>query len=319
MSLDVARKVLRIEAEAILALLDKLDQRFEQALDVLEECRGRIVTTGMGKSGIIAHKLAATFASTGSPSLFLHPAEAIHGDLGMLAHGDVVVALSNSGETSELVRLLEFIQRLQIPLIVLTGKPDSTLGRSTPCCLDIGLHQEACHLGLAPTASTTASLALGDALAMALSIRKGFRMEDFALLHPGGKIGKRLRCIRDLMRTGDAVPQVEAGVSMKDVVYIMSAGRMGITAVVDTGRRLIGAISDGDLRRLLERHGPALLGLTAGDCMSRAPKTIAADALATRALAVMEENKITSLFITDDHGVLAGAIHLHDLWETELF
>jgi arabinose-5-phosphate isomerase len=317
--MDIARKVLRIEAEAILALLDRLDQRFEQALDVLEACRGRIVTTGMGKSGIIAHKLAATFASTGSPSLFLHPAEAIHGDLGMLAHGDVVVALSNSGETQEIIRLLEFIQRFQIPLIVLTGNPESTLGRSTPLRLDIGLHQEACHLGLAPTASTTASLALGDALAVALSIRKGFRLEDFARLHPGGKIGKRLRRISDLMRSGDAVPQVEAGVNMKDVVYVMSAGRMGITAVVDTGQRLIGAISDGDLRRLLERHGPDLFGLTAGECMTRSPKTVEADVLAAGALAVMEENKITSLFITGSDGVLTGAIHLHDLWETELF
>ncbi len=239
----------------------------------------------------------------------------------MLARGDVVVALSNSGETSELVRLLEFIQRMPDPAHCAELMAPTPLGRGTPShCLDIeGLHQEACHLGLAPTASTTAALALGDALAVALSIRKGFRMEDFAQLHPGGKIGKRLRRIRDLMRAGDAVPQVEAGVSMKDVVYIMSAGRMGITAVVDAERRLIGAISDGDLRRLLERHGPALLDLTAGDCLSRSPKTIDADALATLALAVMEENKITSLFITDDLGVLAGAIHLHDLWETELF
>jgi arabinose-5-phosphate isomerase len=318
MSLDVAREVLRTEAEAIRGLEAKLDERFLRALDALEHCQGRIVATGMGKSGIIARKIAATFASTGSPSLFLHPAEAIHGDLGMLAAGDVVVALSNSGETPEILRLLEYIKRLSLPLVVLTGNPDSTLGRATGLCLDTGISREACHLGLAPTASTTAALALGDALAVTLSVRKGFKLEDFALLHPGGKIGKRLLRIADLMRTGDAVPAVRLDTPIKDAIYVMSNGRMGITAVVDDAGRLQGVISDGDLRRLLERRGD-ILSLPASECMTRHPKTIPADELATSALALMEKNKITSLFIVDGAGVIAGAIHLHDLWETELF
>ncbi len=318
MSLDVARQVLRTEAEAIRGLEAKLDARFLRALDTLEQCQGRVVTTGMGKSGIIARKIAATFASTGSPSLFLHPAEAIHGDLGMLAAGDVVVALSNSGETPEILRLLEYIKRLALPLVVLTGNPDSTLGRATDLCLDTGISREACHLGLAPTASTTAALAMGDALAVALSVRKGFKLEDFALLHPGGKIGKRLLRIADLMRTGDAVPKVRLDTPIKDAIYVMSDGRMGITAVVDDAGRLQGVISDGDLRRLLERRGD-ILSLPAAECMTPHPKTIPADELATSALALMEKNKITSLFIVDGAGRIAGAIHLHDLWETELF
>lgn len=318
MSLDVAREVLRTEAEAIRDLEAKLDERFLQALDALEHCQGRIVTTGMGKSGIIARKIAATFASTGSPSLFLHPAEAIHGDLGMLTAGDVVLALSNSGETPEILRLLEYIKRLALPLVVLTGNPDSTLGRATGLCLDTGISREACHLGLAPTASTTAALALGDALAVTLSVRKGFKLEDFARLHPGGKIGKRLLRIADLMRTGDAIPSVRLDTPIKDAIYVMSNGRMGITAVVDDAGRLQGVISDGDLRRLLERRGD-ILSLPAAECMTRHPKTIPADELATSALALMERNKITSLFIVDGAGTIAGAIHLHDLWETELF
>jgi len=319
MTIEAGRQVLRLEAEAIQSLAERLDDRFLAALDILGRCQGRIVTTGMGKSGIIARKLAATFASTGSPSLFLHPAEAIHGDLGMLAGGDVVVALSNSGETEEIVRLLEYIRRLAIPLLVITGSPDSTLGRLADLCLDTGAPREACHLGLAPTASTAASLALGDALAVGLSHRKGFRQEDFALLHPGGKIGKKLRRIADLMRTGAAVPRVRTGADMKEAIYVMSNGRMGITAVTDDDGRLLGAISDGDLRRLLERYGGGLLELTAGHCMNPGPKTIGAEELATAALARMEQHKITSLFITDAGGILRGAIHLHDLWQTELF
>ena len=319
MTLEVGRQVLYLEAEAIRSLAERLDSRFTTAMDLLGRCQGRIVTTGMGKSGIIARKLAATFASTGSPSLFLHPAEAIHGDLGMLAGGDVVVALSNSGETEEIIRLLEYIRRLAIPLVVLTGHPDSTLGRLADLCLDTGDPREACHLGLAPTASTAAAMALGDALAVGLSHRKGFRLEDFALLHPGGKLGKKLRRIADLMRAGAALPRVRAGASMKEVIYVMSNGRMGIAAVTEDDGKLIGAISDGDLRRLLERHGSHVLELTAGECMTPAPKTIAAGELATAALAVMERNKITSLFVTDAEGRLQGAIHLHDLWQTELF
>jgi len=318
MSLEIARKVLNAEAKAIQRLSENLDNRFLRVLDILVDCGGRIVTTGMGKSGIIARKISATFASTGSPSLFLPPAEAIHGDLGMLARGDAVLAISNSGETHEIVRLLEYIKRLSIPLVVFSGKIDSTLGRTADVCLDTGDLPEACHLGLAPTTSTTTALALGDALAVTLSIRKGFRMEDFATLHPGGKLGKKLLCIRDLMRTGDAVPQVTTDVTMKDVIYIMSAGRMGTTAVTDSDQRLVGVITDGDLRRLLSSQ-KTILDLTAGECMTPNPKTISADELATSALARMEENKITSLFIVDKTHTLEGAIHLHDLWETELF
>lgn len=318
MSLEIARKVLKIEAEAIDAIREKLDERFMQALDTLEKCQGRIVTSGMGKSGIIARKVAATFASTGSPSLFLHPAEAIHGDLGMLVRGDVLVGISYSGETGEILRLVEYIKRLSIPLIVLTGRSDSSLGKSADVLLDIGISEEACHLGLAPTASTTASLALGDALAVALSVRKGFRMEDFATLHPGGKLGRRFLRIRDLMRTGTAVPKVTTTVNMKDVIYVMSDGRMGITAVTDADNHLLGVISDGDLRRMLGKRGN-ILQLSAGECMTPGPKTIRADELATSALALMERNKITSLFIVDHTDRVEGAIHLHDLWGTELF
>lgn len=318
MSLEIAREVLQVEAEAILTVRGRLDGRFVRAVDLLEQCRGRIVTTGMGKSGIIARKLAATFASTGSPSLFMHPAEAIHGDLGMLCRGDVVVALSHSGETAEILRVVEYLKRLEIPLVVLSGSPESSLGRAAEVCLDAGIAREACPLGLAPTASTSASLALGDALAVALSVRKGFRVDDFAALHPGGKLGKRFLRIRDLMRTGEAVPEVRLDTRMRDVIFVMSDKRMGVTAVTDAGGVLRGAISDGDLRRLLARC-PDLLDREAGSCMTAEPKTVPADELATQALAIMERNRITSLFITDPAGRLEGAIHLHDLWGTELF
>lgn len=318
MSLEIAREVLQVEAEAILTVKDRLDGRFVRAVDLLEQCRGRIVTTGMGKSGIIARKLAATFASTGSPSLFMHPAEAIHGDLGMLCRGDVVVALSHSGETVEILRVVEYLKRLEIPLVVLSGCPESSLGRAAEVCLDAGVAREACPLGLAPTASTSASLALGDALAVTLSVRKGFRVDDFAALHPGGKLGKRFLRIHDLMRTGEAVPAVRLDTRMRDVIFVMSDKRMGITAVTDAEGTLRGAISDGDLRRLLARY-PDLLDREAGSCMTPDPKTVPADELATQALAIMERNRITSLFITDPEGRLEGAIHLHDLWGTELF
>jgi arabinose-5-phosphate isomerase len=318
MTLDIARQVLQAESEALRLLAEHLDHRFTDALNILENCRGRIVLTGMGKSGIIARKISATLASTGSPSLYLHPAEAIHGDLGMLARGDAVLALSNSGATPEILRLLEFIKRLSIPLIVLTGRVDSQLGRSADVCLDTGDLPEACPLGLAPTTSTTAALALGDALAIALSIRKGFRLEDFAALHPGGKLGKKLRRIEDLMRTGDALPRVTNDTPMKDVIYVMSSGRMGATAVTDGAGHLQGVITDGDLRRLLSAKA-SILDLTAGECMTPSPKTIDARELATSALNKMETNKITSLYIVDQENILIGAIHLHDLWETEMF
>lgn len=317
MSLEIARQVLELEAEAVREVSRLLDDRFLQAMDLLMACPDRIVTTGMGKSGIIAHKLAATLASTGSPALFLHPAEAIHGDLGMVTPQDVVLALSNSGETQEILRLVEYLKRQAIPIIAITSHPGSSLGRVADVCLLTGDLPEACHLGLAPTTSTTAQLALGDALSVALSMRKGFRLQDFAALHPGGKLGKRLQTVGDLMRTGDSVPRVRTDATMKEALFSMSEGRMGITAVTDEKDHLLGVISDGDLRRLLARD-PAILERTAGECLIPNPKTVRADELATAALERMERNKITSLFIPDENGRLVGAIHLHDLWGTEM-
>jgi arabinose-5-phosphate isomerase len=279
--------------------------------------RGRVVVTGMGKSGIIAQKIAATLSSTGSPALFLHPAEAVHGDLGMITEGDLVVALSASGETEEILRLLATIQRMGNPLISLVCSLQSTLAAASEVALDCSVPGEACGLGLAPTASTTAMLALGDALAIAVSLRRGFREEDFAALHPGGKLGKRLASVRQLMHAGDAVPRVAAETPMTDVIYEMSRKKLGMTVVEHDGR-LAGVISDGDLRRLLEKDGPDGLRKIAGDVMNPAPKTISAAELAVRALHTMEEKKITSLIVVDEERRVEGVLHLHDLWGTEL-
>lgn len=317
-------RLVRIEAEALLALAARLEGAmaadFERAVDLVMQCgqsRGRVVVTGMGKSGIIAQKIAATLSSTGSPALFLHPAEAVHGDLGMLAPGDVVIALSASGETEELLRLLATIQRLGDALICFCCNLRSTLALASDVALDCGVAQEACGLGLAPTASTTAMLALGDALAIAVSLRKGFRAEDFAALHPGGKLGKKLARVRQLMHSGQAVPRVSLDTPMKDVIYEMSRKGLGMTTV-EENNRLAGIISDGDLRRLLERDGPQCLEKTAGEAMNRSPKTIHAEELAARALHSMEEKKITSLVVIDSGGHIEGVVHLHDLWQTEL-
>jgi arabinose-5-phosphate isomerase len=331
--------VVRIEADALRALADRLAgpmaADFDRALDLLFDCRGRVVVTGMGKSGLIARKIAATLSSTGSPALYLHPVDALHGDLGMIVGGDVVLALSASGETEEILQLLATIKRLQVPLISMTcdrsaKKPadesarstlNSTLASSADVALDCSISEEACSLGLAPTASTTSMLALGDALAVALSEKRGFKEEDFANLHPGGKLGKRLARVESLMHSGDAVPRVTANTKMSDVIYEMSRKKLGMTAVVD-GDRLLGVISDGDLRRLLEQRGKDALDLTAEDAMTRAPKTIGPLEFAATALARMEEMKITSLVVvdgTDDHDRrLRGIVHLHDLWGTEM-
>jgi arabinose-5-phosphate isomerase len=316
--------LVRIEAEALLALAERLDgpmvADFERAVHCILQCgegRGRVVVTGMGKSGIIAQKIAATLSSTGSPALFLHPAEAVHGDLGMLARGDVVVALSASGETEEILRLLATIKRIGDALISFCCNTHSTLALASDVALDCSVPAEACGMGLAPTASTTAMLALGDALAIAVSLKKGFQPEDFAALHPGGKLGKRLARVGQLMHTGEAVPLVAPGTPMKDVIYEMSRKKLGMTAVVE-GERLAGIISDGDLRRLLERDGPDVLNKTAGEAMNPNPRTIAAGELAVKALGLMEEKKITSLLVVDANGALEGVLHLHDLWETEL-
>ena len=313
-----AKRVLEVEAAAILGVIDHLDQAFVDAVELIATCNGRVVTMGVGKSGIICRKLSATLASTGTPSFFMHPTEAIHGDLGMLVNGDVVLAISNSGETEEIIRLLPSIKRVGAEMVAITGNPTSTLAKGADHHLSAAISKEACPLGLAPTASTTATLALGDALAMALLVRRGFKEEDFAFLHPGGKLGKRFLRVRDLMHSGDEVPVVRETTSMHDVIYEMSKKGFGITAVVNDGSALQGVVSDGDLRRLLERD-EEVLRKTAADSMKRNPVTIAASELASAALQIMEERKITSLFIVDDAGQVEGIIHIHDLWGLELF
>ncbi len=353
----VGENVVRIEAEALKALADRIAGpmagAFTHAVDLLFGCKGRVVVTGMGKSGIIARKIAATLSSTGTPALYLHPVEAVHGDLGMVVRGDVVLALSSSGETEEILRLLATIKRLQVPLISMTGDAlyseaadsksrffnspspqsglgfaqddnlkqsrgrPSTLAAAADVALDCSVDKEACALGLAPTASTTTMLALGDALAVALAEKRGFREEDFANLHPGGKLGKQLARVESLMHSGDAVPRVTLKTKMPDVIYEMSRKKLGVTTVVEGGK-LAGIISDGDLRRLLEKRGKDVLDLTAGECMTRNPKTIAPQEFAAAALALMEEKKITSLVVVDRDGKLQGIVHLHDLWGTEM-
>ncbi|HKU28752.1 MAG TPA: SIS domain-containing protein [Candidatus Sulfotelmatobacter sp.] len=343
--------VVRIEAQALRELADRIagpmSGAFQRAVELMYCCAGRVVVTGMGKSGLIARKIAATLSSTGSPALYLHPVEALHGDLGMVVSGDVVLALSASGETEEILALLATIKRLQVPLISMTGdaicgsaedskavgktarayslesktgessRLTSTLASAADVALDCSVAQEACSLGLAPTASTTTMLALGDALAVTLSERRGFKEEDFANLHPGGKLGKKLARVESLMHTGDALPCVSPATRMPDVIYEMSRKKLGVTAVVE-GNRLAGVISDGDLRRLLEKRGKDVMDLTAAEAMTLAPKTIAKDAFAVSALALMEEKKITSLMVVNESGKLEGIVHLHDLWTTQL-
>jgi arabinose-5-phosphate isomerase len=318
MSLELAREVLTTEAEAILRLRDRLDHTFLQAVELLVGCQGRVVWTGMGKSGIICRKLAATMASTGTPALFLHPAEAIHGDIGMVAAGDVVVAVSNSGETGELVQLMEYLKRLDNRLIAITSNPSSTLAGHADVHLNLGVDREACPLNLAPTASTTAALALGDALAMAVSVRKGFKPEDFAQLHPGGKLGRKLLTAGDLMHAGEAVPRVAADTPMKDVIYEMSRKGLGITTVQDGDGRLLGVITDGDLRRLMEAD-PDPLAHRAAKVMHPGGVTIAPGTLATGALRLLETRRITSLIVAGPDGRVAGMVHIHDLWGVGLF
>jgi arabinose-5-phosphate isomerase len=319
MSLETARKVLEIEARALSELVGRLDAGFLRAVEILLACEGRVVVTGMGKSGLVGQKISATFSSTGTPSFFLHPAEALHGDLGRLVRHDVLVMLSYSGETEELLRLLDTVKRLGIPLISLTGNLQSTLAQASDVVIDVGIRQEACPLGLAPTASTTAMLAMGDALAMALLERRGFKEEDYAALHPGGELGVKLRRVENVMHTGEQVPRVAPETPMPGVIYEMSKKGLGHTAVVDAENGLLGVISDGDLRRFLEREGNRALNLTAADCMTRTPVTIAKEELATKALNLMETRKITSLLVVDARGRLEGVVHIHDLWTTQMF
>lgn len=315
---EVARWVLDIEARAIDSLLPQIDESFDRAVELILGCTGRVVCTGMGKSGLVMKKIAATMASTGTPSLFLHPAEAIHGDLGMVAKADVVIGASYSGSTEELLRLVELVKRIGVPIIAITGNAESALAQHADLHLPVIIDKEACPLNLAPTASTTATLALGDALAMALLEARGFTPEDFALLHPGGKLGKRLLKVHDVMHSGEDLPRVARKASMPDTIYEMSRGKLGITAVVDDDGALAGCISDGDLRRLLAQDDE-LLQRVAADCMHSTPRTISADEMASAALNKMEESRITSLFVTDDDNILEGVVHIHDLWRLELF
>jgi arabinose-5-phosphate isomerase len=347
----IGENVVRIEAEALRALADRIGgpmaAAFQRAVELMFSCAGRVVVTGMGKSGLIARKIAATLSSTGTPALYLHPVEALHGDLGMVVRGDVVLALSASGETEEILALLATMKRLRVPLIAMTGDAifgaegksksktkskaadrsvrstrvlptlASTLASAADVALDCSIAEEACSLGLAPTASTTTMLALGDALAVTLSEKRGFKEEDFANLHPGGKLGKRLARVESLMHSGEALPRVGRHTKMPDVIYEMSRKKLGVTAVVE-GARLVGIISDGDLRRLLETRGKDVMDLTAGECMTKNPRTIAPGEFAATALALMEEKKITSLMVVDGSQRIQGIVHLHDLWSTEL-
>ena len=318
MSRESARRVLTIEAEAVASLAARLDASFDRAVDILVACKGRVVVAGMGKSGIVCQKIAATLSSTGTPAYFLHPAEALHGDIGLLVQGDVVLVVSNSGETEELVRCLELMRRVGVPIVAFTGRPDSTLARHADVNVDVSVAREACPLDLAPTASTTASLAMGDALAVACYERRGFTAKDFAHRHPGGRLGRKVTEVSELMRQGDAVPTVTSAASMADAVHEMSAKGLGMTCVVDDAQRLVGILTDGDLRRLLLHSERPLQGPVAG-AMTTQPVTIAPEALAGEALRLLEDRKITALAVTDANRRLVGVLQIHDLWRTQLF
>lgn len=315
---SAGRRVLEIEARALLALSERLGDAFEQAVEAIDSAAGRVVLTGMGKSGLVARKISATLASTGTPAIYLHPAEAIHGDLGMIVRGDVVIALSHGGETDEILRLLATIRRLGATIVAMTGYRDSTLGREADVVLDTFVEEEGCPLGLAPMASTTSAMAVGDALAASLMTRRGFSEEDFARLHPGGKLGKKLARVHQVMHHGEAVPRVRVSAPMRDVVIEMSRKRLGCTAVVDDANRLVGIVTDGDLRRLLEKAEQPL-DLVAEQVMTKNPATIDPDALASAALALLEDRKITMLPVVKDSGELQGLVQIHDLWGTQLY
>lgn len=318
MSLDAARRVLKIEAQAIQDVLARLDASFERAVEALFACKGRVVVSGMGKSGLIGRKISATLSSTGTPSFFLHPAEALHGDLGMLARGDAMLAVSYGGETEEIVQLLEALKRLEMPLVTLTGKVRSTLAEASDVVLDVSVKEEACSLNLAPTASTTVAMAVGDALAVALLEKRNFRHDDFAALHPAGRLGKKLLRVEHLMHTGAALPRVSRDTPMPDVFHEMSAKGLGMTTVLEPDGTLAGILTDGDLRRLMEKYRGATLDMTAGACMTKGPQTLRPHVLASEALNLMEKKKITSIVVVDEAKNVLGVVHLHDLWTLEL-
>jgi arabinose-5-phosphate isomerase len=317
-TLATAIRVLEIEADALRKLAERMDESFLRAVDITAGCTGKIAVTGMGKSGLICKKIAATLSSTGSPAIFLHAAEALHGDLGLLGVHDVVLAVSKSGETQEILQIVNASKRLGLRIIAFSGNPASSLARYADVNLDVSVAQEACPLDLAPTTSTTAALAMGDALAMALMERKGFRKEDFAVVHPAGAIGKKLLRVGELMHRGAAIPRVAEDTPMSEVIYEMSRKGLGMTTVTDGSGLLLGLISDGDLRRLLQKSSDPLK-LVAAECMTRTPKMIAQGELAPAALAMMEELRITSLVVVDSARVVLGVLHIHDLWRTQMF
>jgi arabinose-5-phosphate isomerase len=318
MSLETARRVLRIEAQAIQDVLARLDASFDRAVELLFACKGRVVVTGMGKSGLIGRKLSGTLSSTGTPSFFLHPAEALHGDLGMLARGDALLTISYGGETEEILNLLETLKRLEISIVTLTGNLKSTLAEASDVALDVSVKEEACSLNLAPTASTAVAMAVGDALAISLLEKRGFRPDDFAALHPAGRLGNKLLRVEHLMHSGDALPRVAPDAPMPAVFHEMSAKKLGMTTVTTPEGKLAGILTDGDLRRLMEKHGGATLAMTAGDCMVRTPQTIGPKLLASEALNLMEKKKITSVVVVNEGQQVVGVVHLHDLWTLEL-
>jgi arabinose-5-phosphate isomerase len=312
-SLDVGRRVLDIEARAVQALLQRLDGGFSEAVDLLYRCKGKVVVSGMGKSGLIGQKIAATMASTGTPSFFLHPAEGLHGDLGMLARRDVTIAISNSGETQEILQLLPYMERMGIPVVAIVGRKGSTLAKNSAVVLDVSVAEEACPMGLAPTASTTVALAMGDALAVALLEKRGFKEQDFAKFHPGGTLGRRLLVkVRDLMHKGQEMPQVRETVLASEAILEMSAKKLGMTTVVDRAGALLGIITDGDLRRFLQEGGD-FSKITAGALASCHPKMIGPDELAAKAVEMMERYAITTLVVADSAKGIVGVVHLHDL------
>lgn len=318
MPLDTARRVLAIESEAVASLATRLDASFDRAVDMLLACRGRVVVTGLGKSGLICQKIAATLSSTGTPAYFLHPGEALHGDIGLVVAGDVVLLVSNSGETDELVRCVEIMRRVGVPIVALTGRPGSTLARHADVAIDVSVPREACALDLAPTASTTAALAMGDALAVACYEQRGFTAKDFARIHPAGRLGRAIVEVRELMHAGDDLPKVSEDATLEEAVRELSAKKLGMTCVVDASGRLVGVLTDGDLRRRLLATERPLAGRVA-EAMTRSPVTIAPDALAGEALRVLEERKITSLAVVEPDRKLAGVLQIHDLWRTQLF
>ena len=318
MSLETARRVLKIEAQAIQDVLARLNASFEKAVELLFACKGRVVVGGMGKSGLIGRKISATFSSTGTPSFFLHPAEALHGDLGMLARGDAMLAVSYGGETQEIIQLLEALKRLEMPLVTLTGCAHSTLAQASDVVLDVSVKEEACSLNLAPTASTTVAMAVGDALAISLLERRDFKHDDFAALHPAGRLGKKLLRVEHLMHSGNALPRVAPTAAMPDVFHEMSAKGLGMTTVLGADGRLAGILTDGDLRRLMEKHRGAVLEMRAADGMTKTPQTIGPHVLASEVLNLMEKKKITSVVVVDGTRRVLGVVHLHDLWTLEL-